>query len=511
MKINKQNSPLFNQGKTKWNAFVSNYSGVYDFSKSVYAGMNQKITYECPVHGEMQSDAKNMMNGATCNKCAIAARAGKNRLTKKKMLEKFIQVHGATYDYSLCEYKGQQTAVSIICKKHGVFKQKPEYHWGGSGCPQCFHEERRGASQRDTTDSFTAKVRSIFGNDFDLTGIEYAGSQQDIEVICTKHNAVCKTKPNWLLNGYNPCSKCNHMKSKQEQLLADYLKIFTTVDQRNRVILKPKELDIYLPEKSLAVEYSGMYWHSHGTEEEERKNKNSHYNKYVNCGNKGIRLITIYESEWLERSYAIKRLLRNAIGKSKGKLMARKCELKKVEHTEARDFYEKYHPQGGTGSGEHYGLYWKNKLVACMRFTYGANDRGIGATKRVWTLTRYATRVTISGGASKLFKAFIQEHNPTEVKSFSDNRYFSGAMYKQLEFELVEETTPDYQVWSMKTGLKPKSHYQRRNIQARIKEHGLNELYDAETEVRTERDMTYFMGARRIYDCGKKKWVWTPK
>lgn len=509
MKINKQNSPLFNQGKAKWDVFVSNYSGPYDFSKSVYAGMNQKITYECPVHGEMQSDAKNMINGAMCNKCAMKARAGKVRLSRKQILEKFHAVHKDNYSYDKTDYSGRNKKIVITCRKHGDFSQLAGDHMDGAGCPQCFHEERRGASQRDTTDSFTAKVRSMYGNDFDLAGIEYVNSQQDIEVTCTKHNEVCKTKPNWLLNGANPCPKCNHMKSSQEQAIADYLKIFTAVDQRNRSILKPKELDIYLPEKDLAIEYSGMFWHSHGTEEEERKNKNNHYNKYVNCANKGIRLITVYESEWLERPYAIKRLLRNAIGKSKGKLMARKCELKKVEHKAAVSFYEKYHPQGGAGNGEHYGLYWNNKLVACMRFTYGINDRGASAN-RVWTLSRYATRVTISGGASKLFKAFVDEHAPSEIKSFSDNRYFSGAMYTQLGFDLEENSRPDYQVWSPKAGLKSKSQYQRRCVQARLKEHGYSESYDADVDPRSERDMTYYMGARRIYDCGKKRWVWKP-
>ena len=508
MKINKQNSPLFNQGKDKWDTFASKYVGAYDFSKSVYAGMNQKITYVCPIHGEMQSDAKNMINGALCNKCAMEARAGKNRFTKKKMLDKFIQIHGVTYDYSLCEYKGQQTPVAIICQKHGAFEQKPEYHWKGSGCPQCFHNERRGASQRDTIDSFIAKVCAIYGDAFDLTGAEYTSSKQKIKIKCVKHNILCETKPNWLLNGYNPCPKCNHMKSTQELTIASYLKIFTLVDHRNRDILKPKELDIYLPEKALAVEYSGMYWHSHGNIEEEAKNKNNHYSKYLSCAEKGVRLLTIYESEWKDHQYAIKRLLRNAVGKSKGKLMARKCELKKVEHKDAKDFYEKYHPQGGAGNGNHYGLYWKNKLVACMRFTYGANDRGAGAATRVWTLSRYATRTTISGGASKLFKAFIQEHNPAEVKSFSDNRYFSGAMYTQLGFDLIEETPPDYQVWSPKIGVKPKSHYQRRHIAQRLKDHNSPDNYDATSDSRTEREMTYLMGARRIYDCGKKKWVW---
>ena len=509
--INKMNSPLFSSGLAKWNLFVQNYSGDYDFSKSIYAGMNRKVGFVCPKHGPMQMDAKNLINGKICQKCAIEARAGKNRFTRKQMLAKFKATHGDRYDYSLAEYNGQQNSVEIICKTHGKFLQKPEYHWTGSGCPECFHKDRRGAAQRDTLESVIEKVNNTFGDLFDLSEVVYVNSQQKIKVTCTKHNEVCETKANWLINGCNPCPKCNHMKSSQETALANYLESFTSVNRRDRKVIGPKELDIYLPNNALAIEYSGMYWHSHGSVEEENKSKHNHYDKYKACASKGARLITIYETEWLERPEALKRLLRNAIGKTKGKLMARKCELKKVQRPEAVTFYEKYHPQGGAGNGEHYGLYWKGKLVSCMRFTYGINDRGTAAVNRVWTLSRYATRITVSGGASKLFKAFIDEQQPTEVKSFSDNRYFSGGMYEQLGFALEEETAPDYQVWSPKIGLKPKSHYQRRNIQQRLIEHGVDEMFDHKLDTRTEREMTYLMGARRIYDCGKKRWVWKPK
>jgi hypothetical protein len=155
----------------------------------------------------------------------------------------------------------------------------------------------------------------------------------------------------------------------------------------------------------------------------------------------------------------------------------------------------------------HYGLYWKGKLVACMRFTRGANDRG-AAKSRDWTLTRYATRVTVAGGASRLFKAFVREHNPKKVKSFSDNRYFSGDMYEQLGFVLEQETPADYTVWHQKLGLRPKSAWQRRNIPARAKELGLELDFDPVSSPETERDMTFMLGARRLYDCGKKRWVW---
>jgi len=39
----------------------------------------------------------------------------------------------------------------------------------------------------------------------------------------------------------------------------------------------------------------------------------------------------------------------------------------------------------------------------------------------------------------------------------------------------------------------------------------VDEVFDPKTDPRTEAEMTYLMGARRIYDCGKKRWVWTAR
>jgi hypothetical protein len=298
------------------------------------------------------------------------------------------------------------------------------------------------------------------------------------------------------------------MKSKGEDAVARFLSIFTPVTQRDRTLIAPKELDIYLPAHKLAVEYCGMYWHASYSTDDEKRDKNRHYQKYLAAKDKGIRLLTVYESEWQERPYAIKRLLRNAVGASKGKLMARKCDVQKVSSEDACAFYEKYHPQGGAGNGLHYGLFWKGALVACMRFVFGANDRGAAAVSRSWTLGRYATRVVVAGGASRLFKAFVTDVQPAQVKSFSDNRYFEGGMYAQLGFVLEKEAGPDYHVWSPKRGLSPKAHYQRRLIPRRLLEHDVSDNFDPETDPRTEAEMTYLMGAGRIYDCGKKRWVW---
>jgi hypothetical protein len=82
-------------------------------------------------------------------------------------------------------------------------------------------------------------------------------------------------------------------------------------------------------------------------------------------------------------------------------------------------------------------------------------------------------------------------------------------MYEALGFRVEKEGQPDYTVWSPKIGLRPKSHYQRRVLPKRLQDHGLTESFDPETDPRTEAEMTYLMGARRLYDCGKKRWTWS--
>ena len=231
------------------------------------------------------------------------------------------------------------------------------------------------------------------------------------------------------------------------------------------------------------------------------------YQNYLWHQEHGIRLLTIYESEWNERRAQVRRIIRNALGRSKGKIMARKCQVVEVGKDIAKAFYERYHIQRGTGAGIHYGLLYKGRLVACMRFNFGNNDRG-NFKERVWTLGRYATSITIAGGASKLFTHFLKIHKPPVVKSFSDNRLFDGQMYTKLGFFLEEKVPPDYQVYHPKTGLLPKPHWQRRAIPSRLVQIGSSELFNPQTDFRTEREITYLVHASRLYDCGKKRWIW---
>ena len=65
------------------------------------------------------------------------------RLTQEQFLEKARAVHGDKYDYSQAVYESSQKKVTIICPKHGAFRQQAGSHLRGVGCPLCGTETMR--------------------------------------------------------------------------------------------------------------------------------------------------------------------------------------------------------------------------------------------------------------------------------------------------------------------------------------------------------------------------------
>jgi G:T-mismatch repair DNA endonuclease (very short patch repair protein) len=99
-----------------------------------YCGMSKKIKIICPTHGLFLQMAQKHVNGHGCPECSKT-----KKLTKEAFLKKAKTKHGIEkYDYSLItNIKNSKTHIPIICKKHGIFSQKPNNHLNGYGCPTC--------------------------------------------------------------------------------------------------------------------------------------------------------------------------------------------------------------------------------------------------------------------------------------------------------------------------------------------------------------------------------------
>lgn len=109
----------------------------YDYSNVEYVNSHTKITISCKIHGEFIQRPNSHLNGSGCRKCGIDSNISKNTKTNDEFIQNAIDVHGDKYDYSKVEYINSNSKITINCKTHGEFKQKPSSHLSGHGCSRC--------------------------------------------------------------------------------------------------------------------------------------------------------------------------------------------------------------------------------------------------------------------------------------------------------------------------------------------------------------------------------------
>ena len=113
------------------------HGDAYDYSKVEYMNSNANIIIICKTHGDfLQTPSHHVRRGDGCIKCGITYNP-----TTEEFIEKAKQIHGDIYDYSHVQYCNANTDVTILCKKHGAFQQKPHGHINKSaGCPACVYK-----------------------------------------------------------------------------------------------------------------------------------------------------------------------------------------------------------------------------------------------------------------------------------------------------------------------------------------------------------------------------------
>lgn len=119
------------------------HGDLYDYSKVVYVNTSKRVLIICKKHGEFWQGANNHLNGAGCPKCKGVKISVLKRCNTDNFIKKAILVHGDKYDYSKVKYINSKVEVSIICNKHGIFKQIPNTHLSGHGCPKCGYESNK--------------------------------------------------------------------------------------------------------------------------------------------------------------------------------------------------------------------------------------------------------------------------------------------------------------------------------------------------------------------------------
>jgi hypothetical protein len=336
-----------------------------------------------------------------------------------------------------------------------------------------------------------------------LDDINYDGHVVEISNYCSEHKSFEINKyllKNRILYGVeNVCTICNPI-SEQSSIKENELKLFIfslniNFIENDRIILNGKEIDIYLPDYKLGIEFDGLYWHS-----DKFIIDDYHINKSEECKKKGIQLLHIFEDEWIYKKEIVKSIIRGKLGIINTKIYGRKTEIREINDNKlVRNFLESNHIQGFVGSNVKIGLFYNNELVSLM--TFGKKRLSMGNKINFdgeYEMLRFCNKLntTVIGGASKIFKHFIKTYNPKSILTFADRRYSNGNLYNKLNFKFIGNTKPNY--WYFKAH--EYIRYYRFNFRKDILvKEGFNEN-KSEREIMVERK--YY----RIYDCGNLKY-----
>jgi len=327
----------------------------------------------------------------------------------------------------------------------------------------------------------------------DITTIK---DQKNITIRCK----TCNTQKSQLfICGYwqdiccNKCTGYGYNRSKAEDEINQFITNFNIITEQNTTIDGVSELDIYIPSKKVAIEYNGILWHSYGATypnnvESEKIKKYREYHKKIECEKRDINLITIFETDWLYKKDIVKSILKSKLGIYTQTIYARKCQVKILTKAEKTQFYKNNHIQGDCQSFYDIGLVYNDEIVCALSFS----NRKIAKQSNV-ELVRFCNKIDnmVVGGFSKLLKTAILKLQ-SDIISYCDLRYSNGNMYIKNNFKLLHRSYPNYFYTKDCINLESRLKYQKHKLQ-KLPSYSID---------KTETQIMYESGFRKIYDCG---------
>ena len=291
-----------------------------------------------------------------------------------------------------------------------------------------------------------------------------------------------------------PCGYCcgtTNKGSVAEKEIVNFIKSIYPgeIIENDRNIIAPKELDIVIPGLNVAIEYCGLYWHN-----DNRIDKKYHYDKMKMANSEDYSLITIFEDEWIHKKEIVKSRLKHKLSLgSSNKIYARKCVVSEIDSKTARDFVDTHHIQGYINSKYKMGLFHNDELVAVMCFSKSNVSKG---NSKGLELTRFCVHKekSVVGSAGKLFKYFITNYPYDEVFSYSDLRWNTGNVYKQIGMTFDKFTGINYWYTDTKAVTRKHRYTLRKN--------------QSDDQTLTEWANRKLQGYDRIWDCGNEKYIW---
>jgi hypothetical protein len=511
----------------------------YDYSKVRYINNKTPICIICAKHGEFWQTPSSHINAKTgCPKCA------KNGvlLTTEEFIEKAKEIHGDYYSYDKVNYINAHEKICIICPRHGEFWQEASSHLQGKSCPKCKSSKLENIvltylNNNKINYIFQHKLKNLGKKTLDFylpdynIAIECQGEQHYIptsfgSMTNDESNEVFEKRKELDLLKSNECKKenieliyftiPNYFHNKNINIYTEFYqdkKVFTDIKSLIDYLNHQKQniktnsfnefyADILSINTNITCKNNAILYKNYALQfnycipnDRDTLNSINRYNK-----KQLFNTINIFEDEYVYNKEIVLNKIKHLVENHNtlSKIAGRKCKINEINMSNAKLFLDKFHIQGFAASTIYLGAYYDNKLIAVMTFLNEGKGR--------WNLTRFASdyNYICQGVGGKLFKYFIRNYNPNEVKSFADRRWTineENNVYIQLGFKFDKYLAPEYRYYN------PKVDKYKRFHKFAFRKQILHKRFNLPLSM-SETEMTKTLGYDRIWDCGLIKYIW---
>ena len=264
---------------------------------------------------------------------------------------------------------------------------------------------------------------------------------RNLKFRCKKCNALQTRSLARILSGQ--CVGCKTLGSKAQTELTTFVKsLGIRVVPNDRNMIAPNELDLWMPDERVAIEYNGLFYHS----EAMRPSKNYHATKTASCLRDGMTLMHVFEDEWRDKRPIVESMIAHRLGKTKETIGARTCKVEEIKLADRKAFFESNHIDGYVASKVAFGLVnGKGEIVACMSLRSPVHRKHKGKLE----VARFASLINTSvpGGLARLTKKAVEyakENGYSGLMTYVDQRLGSGESYHSGGWQLAGTSDPTF-------------------------------------------------------------------
>lgn len=253
------------------------------------------------------------------------------------------------------------------------------------------------------------------------------------------------------------------------------------------------EIDVLNATKMIGIEINGLIWHNvdKAVYDNNRISKQYHSDKTSLCLSRGIRLIHIFEDEWLEhKKLCMSKLKKILCPEKMMKIDAHSCIIcKDMPCNDKEKYLVKYTFYGCDGSSVVYSLKLHGKVVAMMTFAKTKTDKA-----HKWQVLNYIeiNSFIIEDGFNVLLDEFCKDFSTSSVCYYLSRDWNVPEDVEGGHMKFIKLDDPRM-YWSKKQMRFKESSFNRKDIES-----FLDVVDHSKTFVQNMNDNQFY----RIYDSG---------